>query len=213
MGVRKYNRRHHASPKLKRNTKTREQHVFNSLHAESGKNTAWELGQHCSFSLAALVICPRSGSQTYKSGRKRWRGSSGERRVGDPVAQGQDEAGEALNLLPPGLGHPRWSARVLRSHTAQVTTQVVPDRFRPPGAERIPAPVSFAQRKDAGTSLASPACLSSGVHTYSSRSGAGRRPPPAEQRLNASTRAEPERRTQPSLLGRGAGPGARGGRR
>jgi hypothetical protein len=38
MGGRKYNRRHHSSTKLKRNTKTREQHVFNSLH---GKNIDW----------------------------------------------------------------------------------------------------------------------------------------------------------------------------
>lgn len=41
MGGKKYNRRHHSSPKLKRNTKTREQHVFNSLHAESRKNIDW----------------------------------------------------------------------------------------------------------------------------------------------------------------------------
>lgn len=38
MGGRKYNRRHHSSTKLKRNTKTREQHVFNSLR---GKNIDW----------------------------------------------------------------------------------------------------------------------------------------------------------------------------
>lgn len=116
MGGRKYNRRHHSSPKLKRNTKTREQHVFNSLHAESGKNTAWELGQHCSFSLTALVIClteREPDKQFWKEEVEGFCGSletSGELRVGDPVAQGQDEVrGGATSFLPPGLGHPRWS--------------------------------------------------------------------------------------------------------
>ncbi|CAK6448762.1 unnamed protein product [Pipistrellus nathusii] len=161
---RKYNRRHRSSLKLKRNTKTREQHVFNSLPAESGKNTAWELGQHCSFSLTALVICLSEREpdlQFWKEGAEGFCGSpesGGERRVGGSGAQGQEEVRGGAKSFP---SRPWAPSLVLRGHPAQVS-QVVSDRFGPPRAGCIiPAPAAFGQRKDAGASFAFPASFSS----------------------------------------------------
>lgn len=122
MGGRKYNRRHHSSTKLKRNTKTREQHVFNSLHGESGKNIDWGVWTALFiFSHRPRYLSYGAGARYNSGAQAKGRGggvlwkleASGEIRAGDPVAQGQDERrGGAKSFFLLALGilfHPSES--------------------------------------------------------------------------------------------------------
>lgn len=104
------------------------------MHGKSGKNIDWGVGQQCSFSLTARVIClteqepDRILAHRPEEEVEGFCGSlrlAGEIRAGDPVAQGQDEVrGGAKSVFLLGLGHPRWWLVGLSPRSTARITQV-----------------------------------------------------------------------------------------
>lgn len=175
MGGRKYNRRHHSSTKLKRNTKTREQHVFNSLHGESGKNIDWGVW------IALFIFSHRPRYLSYGAGARYNSGSqakgrgggvlwkledSGEIRAGDSSGSGPGwSQGRRQIFLPPGFGHPLWSALVPRGHSTDHVGRSLTPSDHCEQDESLPLFLSTAERTRGPLSLSQPTYLLEFRHT------------------------------------------------
>lgn len=122
---RQYNRRRHSSTTLKRNTKTREQHVLNSLR---GKIIDWGVWTALFIFSHRTIICLKEQEPaTILANRPAEeveglcrgftpRGKLGLRPSGSRPAW---SLGEVLKLLPPGLGYHLWLPRFGICHSGR----------------------------------------------------------------------------------------------